>query len=247
MDIKIFVLTNRRVPQGYSKIYRPLYLGTGWKHTDDADYEDTGTNIVEKHELYADLGGFYWIWKNVSSDIVGISQYRKYFFSEKKADCFIQSEEILSLLSSYDILIPPAFTVSNETVYDKYKNHMHIEDLHIARDILKEKYPDCLNGFDFIMSGCRIYGLNMWIARKTVFDKYCAWVFPILQEAEKKVHIENYSQDMKRVLAFLSEYLFSVWLIHEKLRVYELAPRIICDKGQSPAEELIRQLSRTAG
>ncbi len=244
-QIQIFVLTNREIPNAYSEIYTPLYLGTGWSHEPGIYYEDTGDNIADKHELYADLGGFYWIWKNSKADIVGISQYRKYFFSECEQDRFIQGKEIQKLLSGYDILVPFPMITANETIYEKYRKHMHITDLDIAREILQENYPDYIEGFDFVMSGNRIYGHNMWIARKHIFDKYCAWIFPILQEAEGRVNIESYSQDMKRVLAFLSEYLFSVWLLHENLRVYELRNRIISEKGTSPEEEVLRILSQS--
>lgn len=244
-EIQIFVLTNRSISEGYSEIYYPFYLGTGWKYMPNAYYEDSGVNIADKHEMYADLGGFYWIWKNIKTDIVGISQYRKYFFSEREENRMIQSEEIRFLLSQYDILVPPAWVNAYETIYEKYQNHMCIEDLEIARDILSEKYPEYLEGFDFIMGGNRMYGLNMWIARKVVFDQYCAWLFPVLEEAEYRIDWDNHSQDMKRALAFLSEYLFTVWLLYENLRVYELPARTITEKGIAPDEDAIRALSAT--
>ncbi|MCH5268291.1 MAG: DUF4422 domain-containing protein [Lachnospiraceae bacterium] len=243
--IQIFVLTNRIIPKGYSEIYYPFYLGTGWEHSSGAYYEDSGTNIADKHEMYADLGGFYWIWKNIEADIVGISQYRKYFFSEREKDRFIQSEEILFLLSQYDILVPLAFVNPHETIYEKYQHNTCIEDLEIARDILREKYPEYLEGFDVIMGGCRMHGFNMWIARKKIFDKYCAWIFSILQEAEHRIDWDSHPQNMKRALAFLSEYLFSVWLLHENLKIYELCPRVITAKGLAPDETMIRTFSTT--
>lgn len=246
MDIKMFILTNRPVPRGYSEIYYPLYLGGDWdERRDDAIYEDTGINIADRHELYADLGGFYWVWKNITADVVGITQYRKYFFSERQPGKLIQKEEIQDLFSTYDILVPSAFSSIYETIYEKYANHMHIEDLNIARDILAEMHPSYLEGFDLVMSGYHMYGLNMWIARKSTFDSYCNWIFPILAEAEKRIHTENYTKDMKRACAFLSEYLFSVWLLHENLRVYELPIEVVIKKGMAPTEEFIRRISDT--
>lgn len=244
--IQIFVLTDRIIPDGYSEIYHPFYLGANWEHTPNAYYEDSGFNIADKHEMYTDLGGFYWIWKNIDADIVGISQYQKYFSSERDKNRIIQSGEIIFLLSQYDILVPSAWANAHETIYEKYKNHMCIEDLEIARDILSEKHPEYLEGFDFIMSGCRMYGLNMWIARKTIFDKYCTWLFPVLEEAEHRIDWSSHSPDMKRALAFLSEYLFSVWLLHENLRVYELPVHIVTPKGTAPDENVIRTLSATS-
>lgn len=240
MDTRLFVLTNCLLPPVFSGGYIPLYLGTGWKHTPGALYEDTGENLSDKHKYYADLGGFYWIWKNIQCDIAGICQYRKYFFSEHSSG-FISTAEIENILQDYDIIVPPAFTSYEETVWDKYKNHQHIQDLMIARDILSEKYPEYLDGFQTIMDGYRLYGLNMWISRKETFDSYCRFIFPILQEAELRIDTTNYSEDMQRVLAFLSEWLFSTWLLHQPLRVYEIPPLIIGKKGEAPDADTIRE------
>lgn len=241
MDTKLFVLTNRLLPPVFRDGYIPLYLGTGWKHTTDALYEDTMENISGKHKYYADLGGFYWIWKNMQCDIVGICQYRKFFFSEDLTS-IISSSQVETILQNHDIIVPPAFTSYEETVWDKYKNHQHIQDLIVARDILAEMYPEYLDGFQTIMDGYRLYGLNMWIARKETFDSYCRFIFPILQEAESRIDITDYSEDMQRVLAFLSEWLFSTWLLHQELRVYEIPALVIGKKGEVPDAETFRNL-----
>lgn len=45
----------------------------------DAD----GVNISDKNNIYSELTGWYWIWKNAKHDFVGTSHYRRYFTNEQ--------------------------------------------------------------------------------------------------------------------------------------------------------------------
>ena len=48
-------------------------------------------------------------------------------------------------------------------------------------------------------------------------DDYCDWIFPILEEIENRVKIEDYP----RVLGLVSEAIFNVWINKHHLKVKE--------------------------
>lgn len=49
------------------------------KMINDAD----GDNISDKNNIFSELTGWYWIWKNAKHDFVGTSHYRRYFTIEQ--------------------------------------------------------------------------------------------------------------------------------------------------------------------
>ena len=52
----------------------------------------------------------------------------------------------------------------------------------------------------------------MFMMRKEHFDAYCAWLFDILFEAEKRLDISAYSEKDSRVFGYLGERLLDVWV-----------------------------------
>jgi len=61
-------------------IYSALHVGKSFSNlqleiTDDA----TGDNISDRNEIYSELTGWYWIWKNRKHDFIGTAHYRRYF------------------------------------------------------------------------------------------------------------------------------------------------------------------------
>ena len=67
----------------------------------------------------------------------------------------------------------------------------------------------------------------MWITKKDIYDRYCSWLFDILFEAEKKIDLNNYDEYQKRVMGFLSERLFRVWLFMQPEAITEEYVKLI--------------------
>lgn len=57
----------------------------------------------------------------------------------------------------------------------------------------------------------------MFIAPKSVVDDYCSWVFPILEEVEDKINVDDYP----RVFGLISEAIFNVWIEYNNLKFKE--------------------------
>ncbi len=59
----------------------------------------------------------------------------------------------------------------------------------------------------------------MFIMRRSDFERYCSWLFPLLEELEKRIDYASYSPYQSRVLGFISERLLNVFVHEQKMRI----------------------------
>ena len=61
-------------------VYTPLQVGKAISHVElDMLNDSKEDSISHKNEIYSELTGWYWIWKNKKHDFIGTSHYRRYF------------------------------------------------------------------------------------------------------------------------------------------------------------------------
>lgn len=218
-------MTHKKIPEIPNEAYIPLHVGREGKT--DLGYlsDNSGENISEKNANYCELTGMYWLWKNVQCDIIGICHYRRFFI---KNDKLLDKSYIEQTIRQKPIIVPNSCCVQNQTVYEQYcKIHHSAKDLEICREIITEKYPEYLPAFDYYMDCILLSVGNMWITKKDIYDRYCSWLFDILFEAEKKIDLKNYDEYQKRVMGFLSERLFRVWLFMQPEAITEEYVKVI--------------------
>lgn len=218
MDTRIYVMTHKKIEEIQNGIYIPLHVGK--KGKEDIGYlgDDTGDSISEKNSSYCELTGLYWLWKNVSCDVVGICHYRRFFVKDEQ---ILEKEYIEKILQSYDIIIPDSRCAQEGSMKAHYAARHDVEDLLLCSEIIKKKYPEYTMAFQVAMNSNLISMGNMWITRKEIFDKYCEWLFDILFEAEKQIDFSKYDDYQGRVMGFLSERLFRVWLLNQEYSTRE--------------------------
>jgi glycosyltransferase, family 8 len=54
----------------------------------------------------------------------------------------------------------------------------------------------------------------MYIMRKEIFDRYAAWVFPLVDEWTARTDMSTYSKEALRTPGHLTERLFNIWRMH---------------------------------
>lgn len=218
MDTRIYVITHKKIAGIPDNTYIPMQAGRAGK--EDLGYlgDDKGDNISEKNPFYCELTGIYWLWKNVRCDIIGICHYRRYFMRDEK---LLDRAYIENLIQKYPIIIPNSTCVKDANAYEHYAKRHYAKDLDLCREVIREKYPEYLDAFHYVMETILISVGNMWITRKDIFDRYCSWLFDILFEVEKRIDMTGYDDYQKRVMGFLSERLFRVWLIMQPEPVTE--------------------------
>ena len=134
-------------------------------------------------------------------------------------------QEAQSLLSGPDappVLLPRRRNYFIETGYSQYAHAHHERDLILTRTILGERCPDYVPAFDRTLARTTGHRFNMLIMRRDILDRYCAWLFDVLFELEKRADIADYSAYDQRVCGFIGERLLDVWLETNRIPYREL-------------------------
>lgn len=220
----IYIATHKKVSVPSISGYKLIQVGAAGKEKIYQITDDTGDNISKKNPNYSELTAIYWMWKNVSDDIIGLVHYRRFFFYNRTTKLHIlKQEEIVSLLKDYDLIVPKKTVMLRKSIKENYAEKHNIEDLMKCREIIAQKYPQYLKEFDEVLDEHSYYAFNMFISSNQLFQKYAEWLFDILFEVEKETDISSYDAYNKRIYGFLSERLFNVWIKHHnKLSIKEL-------------------------
>lgn len=237
MNTQIYVMTHKKIAEIQNDIYIPLHVGKEGKQ--DLGYlgDNTGDNISAKNSSYCELTGLYWLWKNIECDIIGICHYRRYF---TRNEILLDKSYIEETIRKHPIIVPNSGCVRESCIYDQYKKiHDSTKDLDICREVIAEKCPEYLAAFDYHMKTVLISVGNMWITKKDIFDRYCTWLFDILFEAEKRIDTTGYDDYQKRVMGFLSERLFRIWLFMQRESVTEENVKLIDSADFTNAEKKV--------
>ena len=212
-----------------NEIYTPLLVGCNGKDNHGYTSDDTGENISSKNNEYCELTGLYWMWKNSKADIIGLVHYRRYF-AKRKYGKRLEQKDLEEIFQNYDIILPKKTTSLFKNVYEDYAHWNYAKDLDLCKEAISHQCPEYIESFDKIMNGNSLYYYNMFIAPKEIISNYCEWVFPILEEVEKKVDMTGYDDYQKRIYGFLTERLFDVWIDRENLKVKECELKVIGKK-----------------
>lgn len=237
MDTKIFVLTHKHVTPvfKYSDIHNFMHTGAALA-TEPAYlyHDDINDNISEKNQIYSEMTGEYWIWKNMEPcDIIGFEHYRRHFP--------LSENEIKTILNEGNDIIVHDIIDTNYSIERHYMACHSDFDINLIKDIIKDLYPRYMKTYNrYIAGSSKIIPCNMFITYWDIYDKMMKFVFDILFEFEKRIgaqtlgdwmhHVEKYSKHTQpnyhaingstwqqyqlRICAFLAERLMTLWIYH---------------------------------
>ena len=216
-SIKYYSILNK-LP-GYIK---PLGLG-------EAEFPNTwldekkNKNIAHLNKYYGELTGFYWVWKNKineldEDDFIGFCHYRKLWLDYKsntknKSSLKSVYENLLKsdnkIFNKVEVIQVQPITFKDRSLLDDFKIIHKNKALEKSLDFLEDSIR--LKFLEFLKKN-ELFPLNMFIAKKPLFIKYCNIIFPWLEECM------NYCQEQKllisyntRLPAFLAERFTSFW------------------------------------
>ena len=186
--------------------------------------DDTGDNISEKNPYFCELTGLYWLYKNSKADYKGLVHYRRYFTTargkikkENRLSSVLSDQEIEELIKNYDLILPKKRNYYIENLWKHYEHTLHIGPLEKTREIIKADFPEYLAEFDRLKTRKSAHMFNMMLAKKSIFDEYCDWLFKILMKLEREMKndpefVADYSTFHARFYGRISELLLDVWL-----------------------------------
>lgn len=238
---KIIVCCHKQDIMATQEPYMPIHVGKTLSSANlDIQVDNEGDNISEKNASYCELTGMYWAWKNLKNiDVIGLCHYRRYFDFHNQcipymphtafnSDAFHNinlniPENIIEKLSNGNIILAKPRKYS----YSLFTNYC-VE--HISDDIrtleqyvyenLEKKYQTAW--FRIMQCNNNLSHYNMFIMTWQDFDKYCKWLFPILNEMEKQIDITHYSSVEARIFGYMAERLLNVWVYANNMKVNHL-------------------------
>lgn len=202
--------------------YKIFLVGASRGHFFGEVFDDVGDNISKKNPNYCELTGLYWLWKHCDDSYIGIVHYRRYFTHSFKGVPILNESEINEKLEKYEAIVPFKCRYKCTVKEDYCKVSGFEKDIEKVRRIIKKKYPKYVHDFDLVFNGHELYLFNMFIMRNNSFKHYCSWLFDVLSDLESQTVLEDYDDYKKRIFGFLAERLENVWIIHNKLKVYEM-------------------------
>jgi hypothetical protein len=208
-------------------IYLPIHCGAALSSENlDMQRDDDGDNISVKNPSFCELTGLYWAWKNLKDvDYIGLCHYRRYFKLDRKQNNVIESSNkynnninhIQSILKQYDIILPQKYH-NNKSVYEIFSRFVTEYQLQIFIRVFLKKYPEYKKTLTRYLIGNKSVHCNMFISNKDVFNLYCDFLFPILNDVSSKFKTFPYSF-YNRSTAILAELILPIYCIHNKMKI----------------------------
>lgn len=226
MDIKVIVATHKPYAMPADPMYLPMHVGAEGKPSIGFTGDNTGEHISEKNPFFCELTGLYWAWKNLDAEYIGLAHYRRHFGGKKKGtpmDRVLTGQQAEKLLAGgKDGILPKKREYYIYNLYSHYARTCYVEPLDIAGQILQEKYPDYVPGFERLKKRTNAHLFNMFILKKEHLDAYCTFLFDVLFELERRVDASQYDSFHARFFGRVSERLFDIWLEQNPLDYVEV-------------------------
>lgn len=166
-------------------------------------------SISHKNALYGELTASYYGWKYGKYDVTGLFHYRRVLHV---------TEEQLRLLEkgTLDVILPLPF-VCTPDASGQYGRYLLYSDVDVMLDVIKELDKEHFRETLDILKTPYLYNYNMLIAKREVFDDYCRWMFPLLEEIASRCEKENKNR-MPRYIGRVGEVLTSVYFMRNEKR-----------------------------
>ena len=206
-------------------MYTPLYVGKDINQTQFKLVHNQGDNIAEYNDKINECTGLYWIWKNSNEKYVGVNHYRRYFINEDTGE-IISNEELVGLLSNYDIIVAKRYNFGQKSLKKQLREDVQIADFekvyNTFRNIFTRKQPEYIEIFDDIFASGIIIPCNMFVTSKYIMDEYCEWLFSFIIEACDDIDVTMYDDYGRRIVGFLAERMFTIWLCNQSYTIKEM-------------------------
>jgi hypothetical protein len=175
----------------------------------------------------------YWAWKNLKRlypdvEYAGLYHYRRYFALDKKFGVHLFCTKLPSQKAAGDLI--KKYLKKHQIILSKKRTWRYsirrdfCKDMGVVYQALKQVVHEIHPEYDRVFRKTfefsnKISSYNMFIAKYDFLDKYCAWLFPVLFEVERRINLENSNEDGQRLIGIICEALLNVYVYHNKIRI----------------------------
>lgn len=201
--------------------YEPIQAGKALHPDVDLGFQtdDTGDNISDRNARWCEWTVLYWGWKNIHDvKYMGLCHYRRYF------GCDLSDSSVESLLKDRDIIVTPIVCLQC-SVARWLGEWTSVECVHIFLSELLRLHPEYKDAIDSYCNGNKFYKCAMFIARKEVYDDFCATMVPVLEAVDRLYSPMQFTRQ-KRAIGYLGEVSLGLYITHKHLRCRVVRDRI---------------------
>lgn len=220
--IKILVACHKADPNiRQDDIYMPIQVGKALHPELDLGFQcdNTGDNISEKNGSYCELTALYWAWKNLKDiDYIGLCHYRRYF------DLNLSNHNVQDLIKGYNAIFLN-YKILPYSGATELNLLLTEEEFLIMEDSIIELYPEYKNSvYEYYHTKNIFSQNNMFIMRWYDFDKYCQFLFPLVEYIESRIKPHYYTR-LRRNIGYIAEGLLGLYAYHNNLKIRFAAKR----------------------
>lgn len=193
-----------------------LQVGAALSRKMDVDmWDDSGDHISEKNGNYSELTGLYWVWKQYlcardDDGYYGLAHYRRLLD--------LSEDEILRLWDNgIDAVLPYPMPYAPD-IGAHHERYLSGEEWAAVRKALREVSPEYDRDFDGILRQEYLYNYNIILAKRSVLEGYCAWLFPILFRIEE-IHDPEGKRAPNRYIGYVAESLETLYFTRNRKRM----------------------------
>lgn len=113
----------------------------------------------------------------------------------------------------------------------------------VMLELIKKKYPAYYDFAFEYMHGNKFRGFNCFVMKKEAFHELCKFEFEILFDLENRIDVKYYSDQKKRTIGYLCEWLYSIWIAYqEKTKKYKVKETQLVTFANTDKEKCLEPL-----
>ena len=172
-------------------------------------FDDSNENISNLNWAFGDLTATYWIWKNSEYDIVGTSQYRRFWHAD------VESMEF----SKNTLYVQEPVHLGESSIKDQYIRWCGPLGISILDELSeKQRIPLTREMLDKTYSMDHLHSCNMFIAHKETYNQFCEILFDIVFKVfdEMGDSLKMLDIQQRRMPAYLAERIVMALIVNKE-------------------------------
>lgn len=219
----MLVAAHKAADVPHDRFYLPIHCGHALDPIElGFQPDDDGPNISARNREYSELTALYWAWRNLDADTIGLSHYRRYFRGRAPGPAgvrILSADEAGAALAEADIVLARPRNYLIETLESHYLHAHHSSDLDALRAAVRHISPEVNPALESVLGSRSLSQFHMFLMGRDEFDRYCQWLFAVLEETGRRLDLTDRTGYQRRALGFLGERLLNVWTVHRGLSI----------------------------